>query len=125
VPLHRIRREVSDPHRVGRCCEADCQDAVGIAGVLDPHPFVAVGGQAGVIAGPAVGIGRAAAIGDPQRQFAAFAAGHPEIEPLVEVGQVILDDLEIGPIPVLVDDADVAGVERARNRDAHETFGVK
>jgi hypothetical protein len=42
------------------------------------------------------------------------------MKPLVEVTQVILDDLEIDGVAALLDDANVTGVERARNRNGHE-----
>ena len=95
VPLHRIRREIGDPDEVGFGHEADGQDAVGVAGAVDPGPILAVDRDAGLIVGPAVGIGGAAAIGDPERHFATARAGQAEVEPLVEIAHVILDDLEI------------------------------
>jgi hypothetical protein len=69
-----------------------------------------------------VRVGRAAAIGDAQRHFAAGRSGEAEMEPLVEIGHVVLDDLEIDQVAVSLEDADVARVERARNRDCHGTF---
>ena len=95
VPLHRIRREIGDPDQVGFRHEADGQHAVGVAGAGDAGPILAVDRHAGLIVGPAVGIGGAAAIDDPQRHLAAAGTGQAEVEPLVEIAHVILDDFEI------------------------------
>ena len=111
VPLHRIWREIGDPDEVLRRRQLHRQNAVGVAGVGDPHPFVAVEAHHAFVVGPAVGIGRAGAIGDAQSDLAPGRSGEAEIEPLVEVAHVILDDLQVGAVAVLVDDADIARVE--------------
>ncbi len=122
VPLHRVRREIGDPDAIRLRREADGEDAVRIARVVDAQPFLAIGRRHGFVVGPAVRIGGVAAIGDAQLDLAAGAARHAEVEPLVEIGPVILDDFQVGAVAVLLHDADIACVERARNRQCHGTF---
>ena len=70
VPLHRIRREIGEPDAVGLGRQADGEDAIGIARLLDAQPFLAVGGNHGFVVWPAVRIGRAAAVQDPKLDLA-------------------------------------------------------
>ena len=46
-------------------------------------------------------------------------ASDAEIEPLVEIAHVILGDFQVDAVAILFGDANVAGVERARNRQGH------
>ena len=112
MPFHRIRREVSDPDDVLRRRQPNREHAVGVAGLGHADPILAVERHAGAIVGPAVRIGRGGTISDAQSHFTACRAGQPEIEPLVKIGQVILDDLKVDAVAILIDDANVAGVER-------------
>ncbi|KAK0329570.1 hypothetical protein LTR94_036270, partial [Friedmanniomyces endolithicus] len=50
--------------------------------------------------------------------------GDAEVEPLIEVGLVIGDDLEVDYVALDGDDADIAAVERGVDGDAHFTVVV-
>jgi len=92
-------------------------------GVRTDHakPLLAVEAHHAFVVRPSVGIGRACAISDAQRHVGARGASDAEIEPLVEIRHVVLDDLKVGTVAVLMDDPDVARVERARNDECHRT----
>src|SRR5678815_187750 len=85
VPLHRIGREIGNPDQVGFWHEFDGQDTVGIAGPLNAGPVLAVERNAGLIVGPAIGIGRAAAVRDPEGHFAAYPDGWPDYKACVSI----------------------------------------
>ena len=51
--------------------------------------------------------------------FSGFRPGQAEMEPLVKVAHMVLDDLQLGAVPGLFDDADIAGVEGAGDGDGH------
>src|SRR5690606_28333191 len=73
--------------------------------------------HARVVIGPALGIGRAVEIADLQDQLAPRRAGHSEVEPLVEVGLMVLGDSEPGARAVGRENFDVAAVERGVDRN--------
>jgi hypothetical protein len=122
MPLHRVRREICDPDDILWWRQLHGQHAAREAGVGNADPFLAVEAHHAFVVGPAIGIGRARTIGDAECDFAAGGAGETEVEPLIEIGHVVVHDLEIDRVAVLLDDADIAGVERARNGERHWTF---
>jgi hypothetical protein len=62
-----------------------------------------------------VRIGRAGAVQEPELERAAAAAGHPEVEPLVEIGLVIANDFEVESVAIHGDQANVAAINGARH----------
>src|SRR3546814_3299863 len=66
-----------------------------MAGVRQ-QPIVPILAIARLVARPAVGIGRRAAIDDRQLDLPPRHARHAEVEPLVEVALPVLDDLQFG-----------------------------
>ena len=47
-----------------------------------------------------------------ERELASACPRDPEVEPLVEIGLVILDDLQVDAVALDPDEPDVTGVER-------------
>src|SRR5690606_32584232 len=78
---------------------------------------LAVFGDAGVVIGPALRVGRGVEIADLEHQLAARRARNAEVEPLVEVGLVVLGDTQGGGGAVDGKDFDVAAVERGVDRN--------
>src|SRR3546814_3651771 len=97
VPLHRRRREIGEPDAVRGRRHLDGEDAIIVArfGLL---PIFAVVGEARAVVFPTVGIGGIAAIEQPELDGLAAGAGQPEIEPLVEIGLVILRDFKVDTV---------------------------
>ena len=124
VALHRVGREISEPDAVRRGRRADRQHAVLVGGV-DPLPIIAVVAHAGAVAGPAMRIGRFLAIEDAQLDRLAGGTHQPEIEPLIEIGAVVLDDLEVDTVAFDRCDANVAAVEGGRNGETHRALIVR
>ena len=93
MALNRIGREIGEPQRVGLRAMADCQRAVAIVG-LGEEPVLAITRHAGLVIVPALRIGTVARIGDGKREILPGTACDAEIEPLIEIGLVILDDLQ-------------------------------
>ncbi len=124
VPLHRIRREIGEPEIVALSLMADRQDLAVIAGLGQP-PVLAILGPARRIARPALRVSRTAGIEDTELNHAPLRAEQAEVEPLVEIGLVILDDLQIERVAVLFDDTDIAAVEGGRNVGCHFTVIVR
>ncbi len=115
VPLHRIGSEIGEPGAVRRRRHGDGQDTVRIGGI-DPFPFLAVHRHARPVIFPAQWVGGSTAIEDAQLHRFAGPAGQPEVEPLVEIGILVLDDLKVDAAALEGDQANVAAIEGARYR---------
>src|SRR5690606_15218067 len=125
MPLERVGREIGEPRQVSRGRMADGQRAAVLVLVerrLGAAPPAAVLGDAGTVAGPAVGVGRAVEIADLQCQLAPRGTGNAEVEPLVEFGLVVAGDSQPGGGAVDREDFDVAAVEGGVDEDCvHRT----
>src|SRR3546814_15773029 len=69
-----------------------------------------------------MGIGRAAAVQDSERDPVPRRAADAKVEPLVKVRIPVADDLEIGCIPVYRQYPDIARIKAGRNRQLHFAF---
>src|SRR3546814_14156529 len=69
-----------------------------------------------------MGIGRAAAVQDSERDPVPRRAADAKMEPLVKVRIAVADDLEIGCIPVYRQYPDIARIKAGRNRQRHFAF---
>src|SRR3546814_15087322 len=69
-----------------------------------------------------MGIGRAAAVQDSERDPVPRRAADAKVEPLVKVRIPVADDLEIGCIPVYRQYPDIARIKAGRNRQRHFAF---
>ncbi len=114
MALHRVGREIGEPDAVRRRSHPDGEDSAFI-GRVDPLPLLAVERHAGAVILPAERIGGAGAVEDPELDRLAGRAGQAEIEPLVEIGSVVLGDFEVDSVALDGDRANVAAIEGARN----------
>ena len=114
MTLHRIGREIGEPGDVAGRRIADRQRAavfVLVIGRCGAAPVVAVFRNAGVVAGPAAGIGAGFQIGDLEHQFAALCPADAEVEPLLEFAAGIERDGKLRARAVDGKDFDIAAVE--------------
>jgi hypothetical protein len=120
VTLHRIGREIGEPGDFARRGVADGErTAVGILveARFGAAPELAVFGDAGVVIGPAAGIGAGVEPGDHQLELAPRRARDAEVEPLLELALVVRGDCQRGARAVHGKDFDIAAVERAIDPD--------
>ncbi len=125
--LHRIGREIGEPDAVRLGLVHPGERPAGIGGVRHAPPRLAILGPAGMIARPAVRIGRAARIADGVADRPPPPADRAEVKPLVEIGLVIPRDLQRHLVAGDAGQADIAAVEGGRDtkRVGHLTLIVR
>src|SRR3546814_7255902 len=83
----------------------------------DLQPVFTILTDARFVAGPPIGISCAAAIQDAEFHFFPGRTRQPEIKPLMKVAVLVLYDLQIGAVARNIEDADIAAIEGAGDRE--------
>ncbi len=128
VPVEAVWREIGEPGGIaGRPVTDRQRAAVGILVVrrCGARPVIAILADAGVVIGPAAGIGRLFEAGDRQLKIGPRLAGNAKMEPLGEIGLAILGDPEAGRMAVDTIDNDVAAVKGGADLNVHRTVIVR
>ena len=116
---HRVRGEVGEAHLVADGPVADRQHLAVVLG-RDAGPGLAILRGDGAVVPPAVRVGHAAGILDPEHAVLARGAAHAEVEPLEELAASVGHDLQPDPVGrPSREAADVAAVEIAVDGEAH------
>jgi len=115
VPLHRVRREIGHPEHVAGGQVTDRQRPavlVLVVAARRARPVIAVFGNAGVVIGPAAGIGAGIEVGELEHDLLARGGNDAEMEPLEKLGRTIAPDREPRGRAVDPEHVNIAAVER-------------